>query len=168
MIQDQLRDFILYNGADKMVGRIESFTPPTLEVMKEDMRFAGMDTSMPVDMGMVALEATWITSGIDKGMYGAFGLMNGLRTSVIVRAALVDPVTGIAKPVQHKLVGNITKLEPAAYQVGQKAGITVSMSLVFYEVMHSGLPITTIDVINGIRIINGVDQLAQLRAYTGR
>lgn len=169
MIQDILRDFILYNGADKMVGRIESFTAPTLERMVEDVRMSGMDTSMPVDMGMVAMEASWITTGIDAGTYAGFGLITSTTPiAVSVRAALIDPVTGKPTPVIIKLNGPITKIEPAAWKVGERPGLTTTMKPIFYSLTHGGKPIIEVDVINGTRLVGGVDQMSALRAITGR
>jgi hypothetical protein len=168
VIQDILRDYVLFNGADKMVGRIETFTPPSLERMVEDVRMSGMDTSMPVDMGMAAMEASWVTTGVDKTTYAGFGLMNGIRTTVSVRGAVVDAVTGVAKPVIHKMVGDISKIDPAGWKVGERPGLTTTMKLIFYSLSHGGAPVIEIDVINATRLINGVDQLIQLRAMTGR
>lgn len=170
MIQDVLRDFVLYNGADRMVGRIDSFSPPKLEVQTEDFRGAGMDVPMPIDMGMSPLEAGWTTSGIDRGTYGGFGLMNGLRTLVNVRCALVDPVTGLSKPLIHTMGGTITLVEPSEYKPGERATLKATMKLLYYKLAHTvpGLPLVEIDVVNGVRIINAIDQLIAARLIVGR
>lgn len=170
MIQDILRDFILFNNADKMVGRVDEFMPPALKIITEQNRAAGMDVAMPVDMGMEPLECSWTTTGIDRGTYTGFGLMNGLRTIVTLRGAVVDPVTGIPKPVTHVCGGSITSIEPGAYKPGEKATLKATMSLIYYRFTHSipAVPVTEIDVVNGIRVINGVDQMIALRAMIGR
>ena len=170
MIKDVLRDFVLFNGADKMVGRIDNFKPPALKRMVENFRGAGMDAPMPIDMGMEPMEASWTTSGIDRGMYGGFGLMNGIRVPVSVRAALVDPVTGLSKPIVHTMVGDITVVEPSDYKPGERATLQTTIALIYYKLTHTipGVPVVEIDVVNGIRIINGVDQLVALRLLVGR
>ena len=169
-LQDVLRDFVLYNGADRQVGRIDNFKPPPLKSMIEKFRGAGMDSTMPVDMGMEELVASWTCSGIDRLTYQGFGLMNGVRTTIKVRAAVVDPVTGIAKPVFHTMIGLIDELDPSDYKPGDRATIGTKMSCTYYKLEHTipGLPLIEVDVINGVRIINGVDQLAALRALVGR
>jgi P2 family phage contractile tail tube protein len=170
MIKDVLRDFVLFNGADKQVGRIDSFKPPSLNRMIEEFRGAGMDGKMPIDMGMETMTASWTTSGIDRITYGGWGLMNGIRTTVSVRAAVVDPVTGIPKPVVHTMIGDLTVIEPSEYKPGERATLQTTMALIYYKLAHTipGAPLIEIDVVNGVRIINGIDQLVALRAIVGR
>ena len=170
MISDVLRDFVLFNGADKMVGRIDEFQPPALKRVVENFRGAGMDAAMPIDMGMEPLEASWTTSGIDRGTYGGFGLMNGLRSTAIVRAAIIDPATGLPKPVVHTMIGDLTVVEPSSYKPGERATLKTTMACLYYKLTHSvpGLPLVEIDVLNGIRIINGIDHLIASRLIVGR
>lgn len=169
MLQDILRDFILYNGADKMVGRIEKFKPPDLKRIVEDVRMSGMDMAMPVDMGMEPMEASWTTTGIDAGSYAGFGLISSATPiAVSVRAAAMNPLTGIPVPVIHAFNGPITVVEASEYKVGERATLTTTVKPIFYSLTHGGKPIIEIDVVNGIRLIGGVDQLITLRAITGR
>lgn len=170
MIQDVLRDFVLVNAADRMVGRIDSFKPPALKVMHEDFRGAGMDTTLPVDMGMETMEASWVTSGIDRAMYTGFGVITGLPTTIKVRCSLLDPVTGIPKPLEHTMLGKIVSIESSDYKPGERATLTCSMKLTYYKLTHTipGLPAVEIDVINGVRIIQAVDQLIAMRVLVGR
>jgi len=168
--KDVLRDFVLYNGADKMVGRIDAFKPPALKTITEQFRGAGMDAAMPIDMGMEPLEASWTTSGIDRNTYTGFGLMSGVRIPVSVRAAVVNPATGLPASVVHTMIGNITMVEPSEYKPGERATLQTSIALIYYKLTHTipGVPAVEIDVINGVRIVNGVDQLIALRVLTGR
>lgn len=167
---DVLRDYCLFNGADRMVGRIDEFQPPNLKVMVEQFRGAGMDAPMPIDMGMEALEASWTTSGIERGMYTAFGIMIGLPTTIMVRGGASNTVTGLAKGVTHILGGKITEISPGPWKPGERAPLQVKMALTFYSLEHTipGVPAVLIDVLNGIRAIDGVDQLLQLRILVGR
>lgn len=170
MIQDVLKDFVLTNGVDKMVGRIDEFQPPNLKVKAEDFRGAGMDGVMDIDMGMEKLECSWVSSGIDRGTYSGFGIIIGVPTIVTVRAAVVDPVTGIPKPVYHTCGGQVRSIDPAAYKPGDRATLKATMTLTYYRLTHTlpGVPVHEIDVINGIRIVNGVDQLLALRLIVAR
>lgn len=170
MIKDVLRDYVLFNGADRMVGRVDSFKPPSLQRTVEQFRAGGMDGKIPIDMGLEALESSWVTSGIDRGMYTGFGLIMGVRTTVQVRGAVVDPVTGLPKSVQHTMIGDITGIDPGEWKAGERATLSVSMQLAYYKLTHTlpGVPAIEIDLINGIRIINGVDQLIAVRALIGR
>lgn len=165
-----LRDWILINLADRMIGRIDEFKPPNLNLVVEEFRGAGMDTTMPIDMGMEALTASWTTSGVDRGTLASFGIIAATKPTVRVRGALLDPNTGVAVPVVHTMTGLITSIEPGAYKPGERATLSVTQRLTYYKLEHTtlGLPLTEIDVINGVRIIDGVDYLAQMRAIVGR
>jgi P2 family phage contractile tail tube protein len=107
---------------------------------------------------------------IDRSTYGGFGLINGLRTTAIVRAAVVDPVTGLPKPVIHTMVGDLTVVEPSSYKPGERATLKTSMALIYYKLSHTvpGVPLVEVDIVNGVRIINGIDQLLALRLIVGR
>ena len=124
---------------------------------------------MPIDMGMEPLEASWVTSGIDRKTYAGFGIMPPLRTTVSVRGTVINPLTGIPSPVSHNLIGDITAVEPGEWKAGERATLAVTMNLIFYQLSHTipGLPVILVDVINGIRVVDGIDQLIAIRALVG-
>ena len=169
MVNEIIRDYVLYNAADRMVGRITKFKPPSLEVQVEDFRGAGMDAPMPIDMGMNSLMASFTAIGVSQGLLGSFGIISGaVGGNVIVRAASYNPITGISLPVIYTMKGTFTKVEVSDLEPGKPAETTVEMKLIFYSLIHSGTPVHTIDVINGVRMINGIDQLIQMRVLVGR
>lgn len=167
---DVLRDFMLFNGADRMVGRIDDFQPPTLKIMTEEFRAAGMDAPMDIDLGMSKLEAGWTTSGVERSMYEGFGVIIGIPTVVMVRGAALNVQTGIPKPIVHTLGGKIVEIAPGAWKPGERSTLAVKMSLTHYKLTHTlpGVPLVEIDVPNGIRIINAVDQLLAMHILVGR
>lgn len=170
MITDVLRDFALFVDGDRYVGKIEELKLPQLEIIEEDYRAGGMDTSMPLDMGMNPLKAEFTVAGVDRGVLSRFGLELGRRSIVTARGALQDPGTGFVKPITAVMTGNVRKIDPGSWKVGERATLSVGMSLIHYKLTHTvpGLPLIEIDVINGVRIINGVDQLIAIRAAVGR
>jgi P2 family phage contractile tail tube protein len=170
VITDVLRDFALFVDGDRYVGKIDELKLPQLEIVEEDFRAGGMDAPMPLDMGMNALKAEFTVSGVDRGVLSRFGLELGLRSVVTARGALQDPATGLVKPVVATMGGNVRKIDPGSWKAGERATIVVGMSLLHYKLTHTipGLPLIEIDVINGARIINGVDQLIGIRAAIGR
>lgn len=167
---DILQDYVLFNGALKKVGGIDTFKPPTLERTLEDFRAAGMDAAIGIDMGMAPLVATWTSSGIDRDMYQNFGLTVGAPVTVNVRAAVKDHVTGLPKLVWHTMGGDFSIVDPGEYVAGQRATLSVTMRLKYYRLAHTipGTPLIEIDLLTGRRVIGGVDQLAAIRALTGR
>ncbi len=169
MITDVLRGFSLFVDGDRYVGKIDELKLPQLEVVEEDFRAGGMDAPMPIDMGTNALRSEFTVSGVDRNVLSKFGLELGLRSVVTARGALQDPVTGLVKPVTAIMGGNIRKIDPGTWKAGERATLVVGMSLIHYKLTHTipGVPVIEIDVLAGIRIINGVDQLATIRAAIG-
>jgi P2 family phage contractile tail tube protein len=170
VITDVLRDFALFVDGDRYVGKIDELKLPQLEVIEEDFRAGGMDAPMPLDMGTNALKAEFTVSGVDRGVLSRFGLELGQRSIVMARGALQDPVTGFVKPVTACMTGNVRKIDPGSWKAGERATLVVGMSLIHYKLTHTipGLPLIEIDIINGTRIINGIDQLIAIRAAIGR
>lgn len=169
MLNEIIRDFVLFNGADRMVGRVTKFKPPSLEISNEQFRGAGMDAPMPVDMGMNALMTSFTVIGVSKGLLSSFGMISGVAgPKVNVRAAAINPLTGISVPIIYTMQGMCTKCETGDLEPGKGGETSVEMHLTYYALIHSGMPVHTIDVANGIRMINGVDQLLQMRGLVGR
>jgi P2 family phage contractile tail tube protein len=169
MLDEIIRDYVLFNGADRMVGRVSKFKPPALEIANEQFRGAGMDAPLPIDMGMNALVTSFTAIGVSKGMFASFGIISGIAgPKISVRAAALNPLTGISLPVIWTMQGVCTKLETSDLEPGKPAETTLEMQLYYYAFIHSGMPVHTIDVANGIRMINGVDQLLQMRGLVGR
>lgn len=170
MINNVLKDFVLFLDSGKEVGQVASFKPPALNVVEEDVRMAGMDAALKLDMGMEPLVTEFTMAGVHRGVLERWGLRNGFETGVTVRGSVQDTQTGLPKPVYHKMRGTIRSIEQSEYVAGQRATIAVKMSLSYYEVSHTlvGVPVILIDIPNYVRLINGVDQLAAQRVILGR
>lgn len=168
MVSQIFKDFTLFLDTGKQVGMVSSYKPPSLKVVEESVRLAGMDAPIQVDMGMEPLTTEFVIN-VNRDVYARFGLITGAKTSLTLRGSTQD-TNGLISPMIHKMRGNIRSVEQSEWKTGSLVTMTVMMSLTYFEVSHGiGLPpVIQIDLDNYIRVINGVDQLAATRVAIGR
>lgn len=162
-----LKHFDLFVDGVGHAGEIEELQLPTLAITEEDFRAGGMDIPIGIDMGMEKMEVSFTLSGPSKNALSLFGLAGGAQTQFTARGSL-ESFGGVKTPVAVAMRGKIKSIEPGAWQGGQKSSFAFSVSLTYFRYEQAGESLIEIDAINMIRIINGVDQLAEHRANIGR
>ena len=61
----------------------------------------------------------------------------------------------------------LREVDPGDWKAGDKAEIKYAVSPTYYKLEVDGSVIYEIDIINSIRVIDGVDQLAKMREQLG-
>lgn len=166
MISDVLRNFNAFVDGRGMAGKCEEFNPPKLTLKTEEHRAGGLDAPVEIDQGMEKLESDFTLSGHDRETIGLFGLAPGNLKQVTLRGGLQSE-DGTVTPVIHNLTGMVKSVETGAFKAGEKSTLKISMALRYYKHTHGGTVVHEIDVENMKRIVNGVDQLAAMRAAIG-
>lgn len=161
-----LKNFQLFVDGRGYAGNCEEFQPPELAIATEDFRSGGMDAPIKLDMGMEALEATFKLSEFSEDVLKQFGIVNGGNVPLVVRGALQD-LDGTVKPTAFWMRGSITNVAPDAMAPGSKPSIQFTVSLTYYRHEINGTKVHEIDIPNMVRMVNGVDVLAQTRAAIG-
>jgi len=164
--RDILRNFNLFVDGRGYAGNVSEYSPPALAVQTEDFRAGGMDAPIALDMGMEALEASFVLTAYDFDVLQLFGIIAGENVNFTARGA-VESYDGSVKPAVHRLRGKVTRVERATWSPGQAAPLTITIRCDFYAEELDGRELHKIDVPNMVRIINGVDQLADRRAALG-
>ncbi|MEI4262778.1 phage major tail tube protein [Roseovarius sp. D0-M9] len=164
--RDILRNFNLFVDGRGYAGNVSEYSPPALAVQTEDFRAGGMDAPIALDMGMEALEATFVLSAYDSDVLELYGVIERENINLTARGAL-ESYDGSVKPSIHRLRGKITRVERGTWTPGQQAPLTFTLRLDFFSEELDGRMIHEIDVPNMKRVINGVDQLAARRAALG-
>jgi len=147
-------------------GKIEEYSPPDLTISAEEFRGGGMDAPIDIDMGQEKMTCSFVLTSYDADVLALFGLRKGAPAQFTARGSL-ESMDGTTTPVVHQMQGKILSLSRGTWGSGNKPSLTVNVSLVYYREIHGQRTINEIDVINMIRIINGVDQLAEHRANIG-
>lgn len=163
---DILKNFNLFVDGRGYAGQVDDYSPPDLSLTVEDYRGAGMDTAVPLDMGMENLETSFNLSAYDRDVLALFGVAEGNQVTFRMRGAL-ESYDGTVTPIQHVMRGKITKLARGTWTPGEKAQLEVTMRLDYYREEHGGEVINEIDVINMVRVVNGVDRLDAIRKAIG-
>ena len=162
-----IKNFNLFVDGKGYAGSVEEFTPPALALKLEDFRAGGMDGMTSVDMGMEKMEASFVMSEFNKDILNNFGLIEGGKIPLTLRAAQQNEQDGSVTPIVYKMRGKIVKKDGGTFKAGEKSQLSVTVDLDYYKLEHGGETLHEIDVINTIRIVNGHDQLASIRSAIG-
>ena len=167
MAEQFLRDFTLSIPGRGVVGECPRVTPPVLQVIREDVHVAGRDAPIRLPVGIEPLVMSFEITGVNADMLGLWGLSSGDGASVILRGAVADE-GGALKSVEIEVTGEADKIDSGTWE-RRKVGMTmVEMSdITYFKRTDDGETSIEIDIPNGIRIVNGVDQLAEQRRLIG-
>ena len=70
-------------------------------------------------------------------------------------------------PVIHTMRGKIREIDPGTSKAGDKPSLKVAMALTYYKLQHGDATVIEVDVENMVRVVNGNDSLAAIRAALG-
>lgn len=166
MSNNILRDFNAFVVGIGYAGKVTEYVPPILNAPGEEFRAAGMDAPISIDMGMDAMEATVTFGTYEKAVFSEWGKI-AQDSQLEIRGALQNQ-DGSVSSIVHRLGGRFSGLEQPAWTPGTRSSPKLTAKLAFYECEIGGQVIHSIDVLNNVRIINGVDQLAALREAIGQ
>ena len=162
-----LKNFNLYVDGRGYAGNVSELTLPPLNLKLDEHRTGGMDAPISVDMGMEKLECSFSLSEHGSDVLRLFGVNSNGRGIALTARGSVESITGEKVPVVVNMEGTVTSIEDDAWQAGEKVMQKFTVQLVGYKYLYNGDLIHHIDIPNMIRIVNGVDQLAQTRANIG-
>ena len=134
--KNTLRVWTFFRQGIRIQGAHE-FTPPSLAIVKTDMRTGAQDAPTPVDDGMEALTCQVKFYGIDTDMLASFGFVSGSRSRFTA---------------YQGYLGNGT------------ARGTVDIAVSYYRQSLDGRELFAIDTERFARRVNGVDVLSGLAA----
>lgn len=164
--RDVLKNLNLFIDGRGQAGQIEDFNPPKLTLKMDEFRGGGMDTPIELEMGMEKLNADFSLVGYDADVLALFGLRPGASVPMVARGAL-ESHDGTVTAVSYVMRGKIKESDPGTWKPGEKAPLKTTVALVYYKLTHGNRIIHEVDVENMIRIVDGVDVLAEQRAALG-
>ena len=153
-----LRKFICYVDGFGKLGEGENMKLPVMEVTTEDFRGGGMDTPIRIDLGTTPLVMEFKLTSFDPQVYTKWGLYPGQEMQYTVRGSLAHQ-EGVPFAAIAGCRGNLHKVEADNFEPGRKIQHTFTVNLTYYKLTIGEQPIYEIDIINGRRLVNGVDQL---------
>ncbi len=165
MIPKILKNFSLFVDGRGYAGLVEELTVPKLSLKMDDLYSGGMDAPIDLEMGMEKLECDFTLSEYNTDVINQFGLRDGAQVPLTLRGG-IDDENGVT-PVVITLRGAWKEADLGSWKAGEKAPLKVGVTLRYYKLEIGGSTLVEVDVPNMVRSINGVDQLADMRAAIG-
>lgn len=159
---DILKNFNLYVDGRGFAGNVETAQLPNLALVIEDFRAGGLDSPIPLDMGMEPMEASFTLSQFSKETLALWGVGETADVPLTFRGAL-ESQDGTVRAVVVNIRGRVTAVNPSEWAAGSKANIAFTVRALYYKYTQDGTVVHEIDVVNMVRKINGVDRLAAIR-----
>ncbi|MCL2829433.1 MAG: phage major tail tube protein [Betaproteobacteria bacterium] len=166
MIPQVLTNMNLFIDGKGFAGDNVSLTLPKLKIKSEDHRAGGMDAPIKVDLGMEAMEASFALAGMSQDALKFFGLADQAAFSGAFRGAYKN-TKGETVAAVATLRGQLQEVDHGDWKPGDKAETKMTAALEYYKLEISDKAIYEIDVPNMVRIIDGKDQLADVRKALG-
>lgn len=158
-----LKNFQAFINGTGLAGLVDEAELPEVEIKTEEHRAGGMDGSYEVDMGQEAMSMKLTTAEPLPEVITA--LMAGTR--IQLRGSFVRDVDGSRVAVLCEIGGRPKKLSDGSWKAGDKAQHEVEIAVDYYRRVQGGVELFEIDVVNMVRKVGGVDQLAGIRADIG-
>ena len=152
--KNTLRVWTFFRQGIRIQGAHE-FTPPSLAIVKTDLRTGAQDAPTPVDDGMEALTCQVKFYGIDTDMLASFGFVSGSYLGNGTARGTVEEIEGFVQTVTPDARSKDTLSENA---------VTVDIAVSYYRQSLDGRELFAIDTERFARRVNGVDVLSGLAA----
>lgn len=147
-------------------GDVGELTPPKIAIKTDEHRAGGMDAPVDVDMGMEKLDGGFSLTKYCPEALKLVGLADGQTVPLVFRGAAQSD-DGTVTPIRIVMRGKVKEVDKGTWKPGEKANLAFKINCRYYREEVDGEVIHEIDIDNFVRIINGVDQLADMRDALG-
>jgi P2 family phage contractile tail tube protein len=166
LVPETLYNFNLFVDGTSLAGKAPEVTPPKLKIKTEDYRGGGMDAAIKMDMGMEPMEAAFSLVTLAPAVLKLFGLAHQSAFNGAFRGA-ARTTDGKTRRIVMVLRGMLYEIDPGSWKPGEKSESKYTVSVNYYKLEIDGRVWHEIDVLGCKRVIDGVDQLAEVRAAIG-
>lgn len=158
-----IRNFNVFVDGVSYFGRATEGTLPQPTIQTAAHRGAGMDAPIGIDLGMEGMTAEITLAEWDPALLKKIGRQERFVFRPVAKAEDDETVTGFIATVG----GLVTKPEVGTLQGGNLATLKLMLDVRYYKLEVDGEEIWEIDIENGVRRVDGVDQLADIRRAMG-
>lgn len=153
-----------YADGLSFLGQIAEFEEPKLAIATDDWRGGGMLGPVKMDMGLEAQEATLTMGGHTASLIRKFGTtaVDGVQLR-LVAAYRADDGTA-AQAVEIYLGGRFSEIDLGKGKPGEGTEHKYTVPVAYYRRVVDGVVEVTIDMVNGIFEVDGVDRYAEIMA----
>ena len=174
------KNFNLIVNGYGFAGIADEVRLPMLRIKLDEHRGAMMDAPLGIDLGMEKMELGFTMAEHNENIFAQFGLVNQNAVRVTFRGAMQDDGTtgtvgnttqtgslvgtGTATPYIVTAQGMYHEQKLGTIKTGDRNRLEATMSLRYFKLQIGARPLIEVDIDNFTRIIDGVDQLASMRA----
>ncbi|WP_122423320.1 phage major tail tube protein [Pseudomonas viridiflava] len=147
-------------------GEIPEFSLPKFTVKTEKFRGGGMDGEIEMDQGIELGEASFSTNGVRREALKFVGLVDGTAFNASFRGSFMGQ-KGVSVGVIATIRGRLKEVDPGSWKGGEKAEFKFVCATSYYKLEIDNSVMYELDPLNSIRVIDGVDQLTEVRNQLG-
>ena len=166
-LPSKLKNFNVFQNGYNWMGQVPSITLPKLTRKTDKYRGAGMNAEVDLDFGMEGLELSFTAGGVLKEALRQWGALQVDAVLIRFAGAYQAEDTGAYTVVEVTGRGRYNEIDMGDAKAGDNTEHKYTMPLSYYKLEIDGVVVIEIDVINGIEIVNGFDNLGALRAALG-
>ncbi len=157
-----IRNFNAFVDGISYFGIATEAKLPQLKIMTEAHRGAGMDGPVGIDMGVEGMTAEITLAEWKPELL----VKTGTQQRFVLRPAQVGDA-GDVDTIIASLGGLVTSAETGDLKPGTNATLKLTMDVRSYRLEVNGVVMHDVDLVNGRRLVGGVDQLADIRRAMG-
>jgi P2 family phage contractile tail tube protein len=159
-----LKNFNFFAEAESFIGVALELTPPKIVVASEEFRAAGMDAPITIDMGLEHMTAEVKFGSYVKQMEAMVGSLTPFQFTA--RGAF-QADDGTVKAVVIKMTAKVHEGDQGTWKAGEKSENAFTLHLQYYQHSVDKEVLHEFDILNGKRVVNGVDQTEAIRRALG-
>ncbi|UZV40226.1 major tail tube protein [Acidovorax phage Acica] len=162
-----LKNFAAFVDGTNYRGETPEIKLPTLSRKIEEYRSGGMNGPVGIDLGQEKMEAEIKAAGWVQGLASKWGART--HDAVLIRFAggIQADDDGAVIPVEVVMRGRLQERDPGNAKAGDNTERTYKFHLSYYKETVDGRVEIEIDLVNMVEVVNGVDNLAAMRAALG-
>lgn len=165
-IQHILSNLNAFVAGKGYLGRVSELSPPKLAPVVREYKAGGMSAEVAIPMGGVEkLECSFTITGYDPDLLTQFSVVPGRLVQLRFTGALVD-YDGTTQPIEITMRA-VLAFEPDAWKPGEASDLKVNAMCHYFKLDVAGRTLHEIDPVNMVAVIDGTDQLSEMRAALG-
>ena len=163
----KLKDFNLFSERGSFVGEVSEISLPKLSRKMEEYRAAGMSGPVKVDFGFEAIEMEWTIGGWSLAALRDFGVSTHNGVQLRFTGACQNEDTGEISAVEIIVRGRHSEIDMGTAKAGEDTEHKFTTACSYYKLVLDNEILYEFDFVNGIEIIDGKDQRADIRSALG-
>ena len=168
LLPELINNYNVYNRANKWVGVTGDVAMPTLEALTETMKGAGMlgevDVSAVGHFASGQMKIPFVT--VSKQVFDTLNFAQPLELQLRASKQNANKATSGTDftPTRVVIRGMGHEVDPGHFTKGKVMETSVSIEYTYIKIEDNGRTVIELDKLNNVFVVNGVDQLARIRA----